>query len=360
MNRCFIRWLLFVIFSINICAANESKADFFSNPQIITANEILEQLDSKSLDMCWQFGKNDFFHFITKKNEVYFEILFDRIPDSYDEWAKNLFIEESLDNTGTKSFIFSYDHKNNGQLIINQPRKQEKDRGPNNSTYLVDERRIVEHSSPQTIVEDDLISVICNKSIVFYTGAGLSVASGVPSMNQLNDLLGLEEGKPFIDFLREILEHPDQFVEKISIFHNACFYCPPTEAHNALKKLALFKNTKIVTENLDCLHEYSGILPYRIDAKQLREELGSSQLHQIDYIICVGLSYDDRGFLGWYKRHNPKGKIIAINLGNPSYLGDEDLIIREDLQCLIPSLENKILRGRVTAVDDPVGTCDIF
>jgi hypothetical protein len=83
-----------------------------------------------------------------------------------------------------------------------------------------------------------------------------------------------------------------------------------------------------VTENLDCLHEYSGILPYRINAEELRE-IASSQLHNIDYVVCVGLSYDDKGFLGWYKKNNPKGKIIAIDLGHPSYLGDEDFIILE-------------------------------
>jgi NAD-dependent SIR2 family protein deacetylase len=349
MKRSFIQciqWFFLLIVSINICSATESKINFFSNPEVITSNDVLEQLDSKSLNMCWQFGENDFLHFVTKKDEVYFEILFDRIPNSYDKWAKDLFIAETEYSEGKeeKHYIFSYECKIDGQYIINKPRKQEKVRGSNTSTYLVDQRRIFEHSSPQPIVENDLATIICNNNIIFYTGAGLSVASDVPSMNQLNDLLGLKEGEEFIDSLRYILKQPTKFVEKISQFHNACFFSPPTEAHKALKKLAIFKNTKIVTENLDCLHEYSGILPYRINAEQLREEIGSSQLSQIDYIICIGLSYDDRGFLGWYKRNNPKGKIIAVDLGNPSYLGDEDFIIKEDLQRVIPALVNKILK----------------
>lgn len=57
------------------------------------------------------------------------------------------------------------------------------------------------------------------------------------------------------------------------------------------------------------------------------------------------MSHDDRGFLSWYKRHHPNGKIIAIDLGNPSYLGDEDFLIREDLQSLLPSLVNKIIEN---------------
>lgn len=347
MTRYFIQWFFLAIASINICNANELKADFFSNPDVLTTSEVLEQLDSKSLDMCWQFGENDFFHFITKKNEVYFEILFDRIPSSYDKSAQDLFIlkTEHLEGKEIKHYIFSCESKIDGQFIINEPRNQEKVRGSNNLSYLVDERRIFEKSSPQSMTVDDIASIICNYNIIFYTGAGLSVASGVPSMSQLNDLLGLKEKEEFIDSLKHILSQPEKFIEKVSQFHDACFLSPPTEGHKALKKLAVFKNSKIVTENLDCLHEYSGILPYRINAEELREGVDSYQLKQIDYIICIGLSYDDRGFLGWYKRNNPKGKIIAVDLGNPSYLGDEDFIIKEDLQCLIPILANKILKN---------------
>lgn len=334
----FIKKYLFHLFFLAIVSINELKADFFSNPDILTSDAVLEQLDSKSLDMCWQFGENDFFRFITKKNEVYFEILFGKIPSSYEKWAQDLFI-----CTEEKHYIFSYESKIGGECLINQSRKPEKIRGSNNLTYLVDERRIFEKPSPQSITADDVASIICNCNVIFYTGAGLSLASRVPSMSQLHDLLGLKEKEEFADSLKIVLREPVQFAKKISQFHNACFFSPPTEAHKALRKLAIFKNTKIVTENLDCLHEFSGILPYRINAEELREQVNDEQLRQIDYIICIGLSYDDRGFLGWYKRNNPQGTIIAIDLGNPSYLGDEDFIIREDLQCLIPFLANEIL-----------------
>lgn len=346
MKRYFIQWFFLAILSINICTANQSKINFFFNPEVLTSNDVLEQLDSKSLDMCWQFGQKDFFHFVTKKNGVYFEVLFDKIPSSYDKWIRDLFTLETeiLEGKEKKHYIFSYESKIDGQYTINQPHKGEKILDPNQPIYLVDERRIFEKSSPQLILADDIASIICNNNVIFYTGAGLSVASGVPSMSQLQDLLGLKEGEEFIDSLKYILKQPARFVEKVHQFHHACFFSPPTQAHKALKDLAIFKNTKIVTENLDCLHEYSGILPYRINAEELRKEVGAHQLSQIAYILCVGLSYDDRGFLGWYKRNNPKGKIIAIDLRNPSYLGDEDFIIKEDLQRLIPQLANKILK----------------
>lgn len=333
------KWLFLAFVFFNNCNAEETKLNFFSHPEIVASSDVLEKLNSKSLDMCWQFGETNFFHFVTKKDEVYFEILLESMPQTYDNGLKGLFVKEK------DHYIFSYEWKKDEPPIINKPRQHEKERSSNHLAYLVEERRIVENSCPQTLSAEDIVSIICNNNIIFYTGAGLSIASGVPSMNQLNDLLGLQVGTGFIDSLAFPLKHPARFVEKLEIFHQACFFSPPTEAHQALKALALFKNTKIVTENLDCLHEYSGILPYRINPEQLRNEGVDSQLGEIDYVICIGLSYDDRGFLGWYKRHHPKGKIIAIDLGNPSYLGDEDFIIKDDLQQLLPSLVNKILKN---------------
>lgn len=342
MNRYF-KWFAIAVVSISVCNANELKKDFFSNPKIISSKEIAEQFDSRSLDMSWQFGKNDFFHFTSKKNEVYFEIMFDKIPDFYGS-VKESFIEESyeLDNKKKKYYIFSCEWNKDDQQIINKPRKQNTDRSSNSSSYLVDKRRVFESSTPQLINENDIALIICYNNILFYTGAGLSVASGVPSMSQLETLLGFKDKKEFIISLKNAVKYPEKFIEKILLFHNACFYNPPTEAHKALKRLAVFKNTKIVTENLDYLHEDSGIVPYRINAKELREEIESSQLVNIDYIICVGLSHDDRGFLSWYKRNNPNGKIISIDLGNPTYLGNEDFIIHEDLQRLLPSIADNI------------------
>lgn len=161
IKNYFIQWFFLAIVSINICDLNASKANFFSNPDVLTTSEVLEELDSKSLDMCWQFGENDFFRFITKKNEVYFEILFERIPSSYEKWAQDLFIlqTECLEGEEKEHYIFCCESKSYGQSIINQPRKEEKVYGSNNFTYLVDERRIFEKSSPKFIEADDIASI---------------------------------------------------------------------------------------------------------------------------------------------------------------------------------------------------------
>lgn len=270
--------LKFILLVLILTGSLQGQAaeGFFSNPKTLTPEDVLEHLGDKSLDMCWQFGKHDFFHFITKKDQVYFEIILDKVPDSFSESTKNLFIKSK--NT---PYFFSYDGG-----VINHPRKEQRELGADTPSYLVAERRVFELPNPQPLKESDLLSIIANKNVLFYTGAGLSVAAGVASMAQLNDLLGLRVGEEFIFSLREALEHPEEFSQKILSFHNACFFSPPTEAHNALAKLALFKNTKIVTENLDCLHEHSGISPYRVKAEELRE-WGSASIKNIDYIICL-------------------------------------------------------------------------
>lgn len=86
------------------------------------------------------------------------------------------------------------------------------------------------------------------------------------------------------------------------------------------------------------LHEASGIFPYRVDPNHLRHEIDGKTFSFFDYIICAGLSYDDRGFLGWYKEKHPQGKIIAIDLRQPYYLGDEDLWISGDIQEILPAV----------------------
>ena len=237
--------------------------------------------------------------------------------------------------------IFSYKITKTGEEEINNPSLSKNSGQPEEYSYIVTDRRIIELANPQSLSETDLEEIIKNKHVLFYTGAGLSRASNVPAMDELNELLSLEVDERFFFSFEKAIESPCFFAEKIKSFSDACLYSPPTPAHIALKELSLFNNTRIITENLDCLHESSGISPYRIEAEHLRSEIGGRALVDVDYIICIGLSFDDRGFLGWYKQQNPQGKIIAIDVKQPSYLGNEDFWISEDLQTLIPKMKAK-------------------
>lgn len=333
---------LLILASFNVRAYSHSN--FFSNPRFCSLEELDQELKDKTLDMGWYFGQGSHFRFVSKSDEVYFEICIGTLPDIYDDFisqVKSRFVESPIGEL--QGLVFCYKVNNEGKEEMNVPQQFQRGARPDEDSYLLTERRVVENASPLCICQEKLSKIIKNHPILFYTGAGLSIASNVPAMNGLQNLLGFEIGKNFLFSLRSAIENPREFASKISVFHRACFLSAPNKAHFALKDLAALKNTRLITENHDCLHEASGIYPYRIGARHLRDEVGAESLVQFDYIICVGLSHDDRGFLAWYKEHNPRGKIIAIDLQQPSYLGDEDFLLIGDLQEVIPSLKCAVI-----------------
>lgn len=318
-----------------------SQRDYFSTTSLCSSEELARELQQKTLDMCWLHGQDNHFRFICRNDEVYFEVCLQdlaNIDEDFVSRVKDKFIERSSGES--QQLVFSYKVKKNGGEEVNVPQLFIEKGESDELSYIMTDRRIVENATPRLIDREELAAIVQNENVLFYTGAGLSMASGIPGMNELCDLLGFENREKFFLSLEAALNNPRNFASKILSFHNACFFSAPSKAHFALKELATIKNVRIITENLDCLHESSGIRPYRIDPKYLRDEIGAESLSCFDYIICVGLSFDDRGFLGWYKQHNPQGIIIAVDLQQPSYLGNEDYLLLGDLQEIIPFLKN--------------------
>jgi NAD-dependent SIR2 family protein deacetylase len=106
--------------------------------------------------------------------------------------------------------------------------------------------------------------------------------------------------------------------------------------------LAKQKDTQIMTENFDFLQEQAGVKPSRVSGERLKSDIDPEWLKEIDGIICIGLSYDDRGLLGWYKKINPAGKIISLDFNQPSYLGVDDYLVQGDLQTTLPEVEKQL------------------
>ncbi|WCR57911.1 hypothetical protein [Wolbachia endosymbiont of Ctenocephalides felis wCfeJ] len=112
---------------------------------------------------------------------------------------------------------------------------------------------------------------------------------------------------------------------------------------------------QLVTENLDLLHQRSGIQPLgRIDTADkmnfswLKKNIKGKHFRRVDFIIATGLNSDEVGLLALYKKHNPKGKIIAMNLVQPNYLGDDDILVAGDLQETLPDLFENLSRLSTT------------
>jgi len=195
---------------------------------------------------------------------------------------------------------------------------------------------------PQETDVAQLVEILKEKKVLFYTGAGISEASGVPNMDQLQELLGIEMSEKIDGFFKKAITNPQSVIDSWEEFTKAAFEKPATSAHQSLGILAQKLKSQIFTENLDHLQEKTGVKAIHLTGSWLKENLQPEWLKDIDLVITIGLSFDDRGFLSWYKKNNPTGKIMAINLNQPSYLGNEDFILKGDCQKIIPELEKNL------------------
>ena len=163
-------------------------------------------------------------------------------------------------------------------------------------------------------------------------------------METLKNNLGINQSKNNDEFLTNSIENPQNTIQKWVEFINSMENSKPTQAHKSLSKIAQKLNSKIFTENSDLLQEKTGVRANHINTFWLKNNIDPDWLKDIDYVITIGLSYDDKGFLSWYKTNNPNGKIIAINLSTPVYTGNDDFIIKDDLQKIVPEIEKELLK----------------
>ncbi|PCI78408.1 hypothetical protein COB21_00825 [Candidatus Aerophobetes bacterium] len=320
----------------------------FADPIVMEAKtcsrELLEERrEGRKLDMCWSFGENSHYRFESTNAGVYMEIRLNKLPKEFDTFIKS--VQDCLIREEPGVWTFSCLVNEQEEIEINaRDHIVSGLRTPDSEKYAVATRRVLKEVSPQTLDQDALTEIIRDKKVLFYTGAGLSIAANVPAMGELERLMGFKTGVDFVRSLERVIKHPYKAARVIKNFHNACLYNQPTSAHVALNVLSSFKNVRVITENLDFLHEASGMDPYRIaDADEVRENLNAAILQEFDYVVCMGLSFDDRGFLGWYKEQNPEGKIIAVDLFKPTYLGQEDFWVQGNLQQIIPEVAQSIL-----------------
>jgi len=194
---------------------------------------------------------------------------------------------------------------------------------------------------PQEMEMAQLVEILKDKKVLFYTGAGISIASGVHSMDQLQETLGIEMSEKVDGLLKKAVANPQGVIDSWEEFTKAAFEKPATSAHQSLSRLAQKLKSQIFTENIDYLQERANVKATHLTGPWLKENIQPEWLKDIDAVITVGLSYDDRGFLGWYKENNPNGKIIAVNLNQPTYLGNEDFILKGDCQKVVPEMERK-------------------
>lgn len=286
--------------------------------------------ENPSLEMTWE-RKEGTFAFRSWNHKQVFEIIlthaqWEKLPKKIQKkfWYKE------------KKYFFSYNNEEWKEIPYYSEAKRE--------SFLGKNRSFKEARPRLGIPLVELAYLIESKKVLFYTGAGISQAAGIPTMDQLETLFALDaQGK----WIADAVQIPEKVIEKVCFFSRLCFERAPTQAHIALASMALEKSIPILTENVDTLHQKTGIQPIFATIKNVQEHISSTSLKETDAIICIGLSKDAIGMLGWYKSQHPKGKIIAIDLNQPEYLGSEDVFIQADAQKILPEL-HALVKSRLS------------
>lgn len=323
-----------------------SKVDSFSyknillqSPQSLTNKEI-ENLEQENLKNGWGASFNGeqkaiTFYYHDDIVDLDFEF-YENIPAYIDEQIKTKLVKTKrlINEKIVTTYILhlgastpSQSNSSNESYCVNQPRNFKNTPQANN---------------PQNITLEQLADLIKTKNVIFYTGAGISAHAGIWTMESLEDALEINFNCEFDQCMQNIIINLEKIKTNFREFCRAAFKTQATPAHYALKSIALLKQSQILTENFDLLHEHAGIKPLHISGPWLKNNVDPNELKKINLVLCIGLSHDDRGFLGWYKTNNPNGIIIAIDLNKPSYLGNEDFLIQEDCQEVLPKLAKKI------------------
>lgn len=125
-----------------------------------------------------------------------------------------------------------------------------------------------------------------SKNIVFFSGAGMSTASGIPDFRSetglyknvyraeemLSHHFFMDDPKQFYEFYKEKMLYPDALAN---------------DAHKFIAKLQDTKNVSVVTQNIDGLHQLAGSkIVYELHGSVLRNYcMKCHKFFDLDYMI---------------------------------------------------------------------------
>lgn len=125
-----------------------------------------------------------------------------------------------------------------------------------------------------------------SKNIVFFSGAGMSTASGIPDFRSetglYKNVYRAEEMLSHHFFIQDPKQFYEFYKEKM-LYPNAL----PNDAHKFIAKLQETKNVSVVTQNIDGLHQLAGSKTvYELHGSVLRNYCtGCNSFYDLDYII---------------------------------------------------------------------------
>lgn len=278
---------------------------------------------------------------------VFSLIIFPELPSFLTEEEKALLTKYSTPE-GAPYWVFSCP-QGGGHSHVHETARVFIHPNPNHPQLYTLARRTIPNGKPCSITSEACATLIRGAQVLLYTGAGIS-AGAVPTMNQILERLDLipQNLNQRQVHIHSTLNNPEKYHKAMDDFYQACNFGQPTAAHWSLAHLSEKFSWPLLTENLDQLHQITGIeVRNRTSTdswyKQFFIEPQSNTLLCFDFIIAIGLSNDESGLLEWYKKQCPSVRIVAINLEQPPYLDDNDLFVKGDAQVVLPEIEKHIM-----------------
>lgn len=178
------------------------------------------------------------------------------------------------------------------------------------------------------------------KRVLIYTGAGISTPQ-VPSLDQIWNGINT---KNIIDknYPVYLFNNSAYFLNLIkNKFKEA--YASPTKAHFAIKQIIDNKRDWCVaTENLDFLHELSGIQPFRktpLDGNELLS-ISNIRFNEYDFCLAIGIMRPLSNVMRNLREE--RIEICFIDL-KPNYLmKEDDFFIQSDAQNAVVQLKEQL------------------
>ncbi|HZO74978.1 MAG TPA: Sir2 family NAD-dependent protein deacetylase [Ktedonobacteraceae bacterium] len=193
------------------------------------------------------------------------------------------------------------------------------------------------HHQPTTGDPAQLVTLIkdTTRQVVFFTGAGISRAAGIWSSAELDAQLKRNDIAALCQY--SVLQ-PETLIGRFKIFMSQIFLARPTPAHRALALIARAYERSVVTENVDRLHELTGITPLRTFMKK-----DLSEIHRLkpDVVILLGVSQPRAAHLlsHWCDQG---AQIHLIYQGSSNISHFADFIYTCDLQTCLPEWQKQL------------------
>src|ERR1700755_1180503 len=110
-------WTFFFACLFTFSLAESKQDDYFFHQVTCTAEELSTEINSKTLDMCWRFGPDSHFRFLTSNDAIYFEVCLGTLPDIYDDFLMRA-KSKCLENNSQENNLEENNAQDSGPLIF--------------------------------------------------------------------------------------------------------------------------------------------------------------------------------------------------------------------------------------------------